>query len=120
MRRQEQRHNDEVRAIALAMERHQNNAFIHQEQERHHRDYLAGRPYQEYAPWVDYSQLRDQPQEVQQQVGWPQGVASSFVPIPEPPPPQNDPFDFNEMFSSLTGYPYHPYPPRDPNERYQR
>ncbi|MFS7934942.1 hypothetical protein Hanom_Chr05g00397591 [Helianthus anomalus] len=55
--------------------------------------------------------------------GWPQGAASSFLPLQlqQPAKEEQGPLnDFNEMMSTLTGYPYQPYPLVDPNERYQR
>ncbi|MFS7917192.1 hypothetical protein Hanom_Chr03g00186201 [Helianthus anomalus] len=69
----------------------------------------------------NYATIREQPESIQRDVHWPQGVASSFVMIPMTPPAEGVLLDnFNEMILALTSYPYQPYPLVDPTERYQQ
>ncbi|KAF5823512.1 hypothetical protein HanXRQr2_Chr01g0039141 [Helianthus annuus] len=100
-----------------------NNAKVLHDQERHHRDYQAGLPYAEHSGWTNFPDLPYPQGPSDPTAHWPEAVGSSFVPIPYQPPPQGEqsPLDnYREMFEALTGYPYQPNPPMDPNERYQR
>ncbi|KAJ0519557.1 hypothetical protein HanHA89_Chr11g0449991 [Helianthus annuus] len=100
-----------------------NNAKVLHDQERHHRDYLAGLPYTEHSGWTNYPDLPYPQGPSDPTPHWPEAVGSSFIPIPYQPPPQGEqsPLDnYREMFEALTGYPFQPNPPTDPNERYQR
>ncbi|MFS7955872.1 hypothetical protein Hanom_Chr07g00647881 [Helianthus anomalus] len=52
-----------------------------------------------------------------------QRVASSFLPLQfqQPAKGEQGPLnDSHKMMAALTGYPYQPYLPVDPNKRYQR
>ncbi|KAJ0892210.1 hypothetical protein HanPSC8_Chr09g0363201 [Helianthus annuus] len=110
-------------AMYVSQEMALNNAKVLHDQERHHRDYQAGLPYAEHSGWTNYSDLPYPQGPSDPTPHWPEAVGSSFVPIPYQPPPQGEqsPLDnYREMFEALTGYPYQPNPPMDPNERYQR
>ncbi|KAJ0745259.1 hypothetical protein HanPI659440_Chr10g0396801 [Helianthus annuus] len=100
-----------------------NNAKVLHEQERHQRDYQAGLTYAEHSGWTNYPDLPHPQGPSDPTSHWPEAVGSSFIQIPYQPPPQGEqsPLDnYREMFEALTGYPYQPNPPVDPNERYQR
>ncbi|KAJ0868330.1 hypothetical protein HanRHA438_Chr12g0573401 [Helianthus annuus] len=100
-----------------------NNAKFLHDQVRHQRDYEASRPYVEHSGWTDYPNLPVPRDPSVPAPHWPEAVGSSFILIPYQPPPQGEPsplYNYREMFEALTGYPYQPNPPVDPNERYQR
>ncbi|KAJ0764802.1 hypothetical protein HanPI659440_Chr08g0296271 [Helianthus annuus] len=110
-------------ALYVAHETAINNAKILHDQERHQRDLEAGRPYVEHSGWTDYPNLPVPRGPSDPSPHWPEAVGSSFIPIPYQPPPQGGPSpldNYREMFEALTGYPYQPNPPVDPNDRYQR
>lgn len=117
-------------AVNYAREMDTVNRFMEAEQIRHHQDLVAGRPYVPVVPYVDYSTIREQPQEVIDQVRWPQGVSSSYLPTPRPTPPpppaegpssSADPFsDYHGWMDAIFGHSSTPYPPPGPNDPYYR
>ncbi|KAJ0616230.1 hypothetical protein HanOQP8_Chr02g0076701 [Helianthus annuus] len=110
-------------ALATIQELAVNNAKHLHDQERHQRDYMAGPPYSEHTPWTCYENHPVPHGPSDPSSHWPEGVGSSFIPpqFQQKTEGERGPLDdYWEMFESLTGYPYHPYPPVDPNERYQR
>ncbi|KAJ0804284.1 hypothetical protein HanPI659440_Chr02g0036271 [Helianthus annuus] len=124
-RQQEERELNRRRwsAMYISQQMAINNAKVLHDQERHQRDYQAGLPYAEHSGWTNYPDLSHPQGPSDPTPHWPEAVGSSFIPIPYQPPPQGEqsPLDnYREMFEALTGYPYQPNPPMDPNERYQR
>ncbi|KAJ0433949.1 hypothetical protein HanIR_Chr17g0875881 [Helianthus annuus] len=110
-------------AMAFSNQMAINNFKVLYDQERHQRDYQAGLPYAEHSGWTDYPNLPHPQGPSDPTPHWPEAVGSSFVPMPYQPPPQQEssPLDnYRDMFEALTGYPYQPNPPVNPNERYQR
>ncbi|KAM0043601.1 hypothetical protein Hdeb2414_s0010g00343191 [Helianthus debilis subsp. tardiflorus] len=112
-----------IRAMAFSNQMALNNFKVLHDQERHQRDYQAGLPYAEHSGWTNYPNLPHPQGSSDPTPHWPEAVGSSFVPMPYQPPPQQEssPLDnYRDMFEALTGYPYQPNPPVNPNERYQR
>ncbi|KAJ0599389.1 hypothetical protein HanRHA438_Chr03g0106651 [Helianthus annuus] len=110
-------------ALAFSNQMAINNFKVLHDQERHQRDYQAGLPYAEHSGWTDYPNLPHPRGPADPIPHWPEAVGSSFVPMPYQPPPQQEssPLDnYRDMLEALTGYPYQPNPPVNPNERYQR
>ncbi|MFS7962733.1 hypothetical protein Hanom_Chr08g00730021 [Helianthus anomalus] len=100
-----------------------NNAKVLHDLERHRRDYEAGLPYEEHVGWTDYANLPVPRCPPDPSPHWPEAVGSSFIPPQFQPPAQGEPApldNYQEMFEALNGYSYHPNPPVDLNERYQR
>ncbi|MFS8034587.1 hypothetical protein Hanom_Chr17g01582911 [Helianthus anomalus] len=100
-----------------------NNAKALHDQERHHRDFLASLPYVKHSGWTRYEDLPIPTGPSDPSPHWPKGVGSSFIPPYVQPTAEREsgPLDsWKEVMSALTGYSYNPYPPVDPNERYQR
>ncbi len=90
VRRDEERRKrmeDHIRVVHYGLEMDRVNRFVESEQIRHHQDLITGRPYTQYVPYVDYSTIRDQPQEVIDQTPWPQGISSSYLPYQPPQQP---------------------------------
>ena len=111
--------------MTTAVDQHMalNNAKILHDRERHHRNLMAGLPFQQHTPWFDYENLPVPQGPSDPSPHWPEMSGSSFVPIQPLPPAEGEPGpfdDWKDMMSSLTRYPYNPYPPKDPNEQYQR
>ncbi|KAJ0852783.1 hypothetical protein HanRHA438_Chr14g0643671 [Helianthus annuus] len=109
-------------ALYVSTETAINNAKVLHDQELLQRDYEAGLPYVEHAGWTDYYNLRVPRGPSDPSPHWPEAVGSSFIPLPYQPPAQGEPGpldNYREMFVALTGYPYLPNPPVDPNERCQ-
>ncbi|KAF5798146.1 hypothetical protein HanRHA438_Chr07g0299981 [Helianthus annuus] len=109
-------------ALWTAQELAINNAKVLHDQERHQRDWLDGLLYAEHSRWTDYSNLPVPRGPSDPSPHWPQRVGSSFIPPQFQPPVEGEqgPLDnYREMIEALTGYPYNPYPPVDPNQRYQ-
>ncbi|MFS8002808.1 hypothetical protein Hanom_Chr13g01206461 [Helianthus anomalus] len=86
-------------------------------------DWEAGLPYAEHSGWTDYSNLPVPRGPSDPSPHWPEAVGSSFISSQFQPSADGEPGpleNYREMFEALTGFPYHPNPPVDPNERYQR
>ncbi|MFS7919042.1 hypothetical protein Hanom_Chr03g00208261 [Helianthus anomalus] len=104
--------------LATRQQIHINNLKHLHNQERHHRNYMAGLPYQPHTPWTNYTNLPVPRGPSDPSPHWPEGVGSSYVPPHLQPPVEGEraPLDdYREMMETLTGYPYNPYPSVDPN-----
>ncbi|MFS7911081.1 hypothetical protein Hanom_Chr02g00113821 [Helianthus anomalus] len=85
-----------------------NNAHVLHYQELHQRDFETGQDFQQFTMWTRYEDLPIPTGPPQPAPGWPQGLASSFLPLQlqQPAEWEQGPLDdFHEMILALTGYP---------------